>query len=138
MAESCGPTGLRSEVKAARGAGTQRESDGKNRMRSLRTLFPPSRWLTPRLRTAGNGWGAQELKRFQLLHNAKEPESEALGRSGVGWGGSFGTPPGLLVETPERPSQQQDADSSTTLAVLTLNVNGLNTPVKKTKTVTSD
>lgn len=39
-AESCCLTGLRSEVKAARVAGTRREDDGEERVRNLHTGFP--------------------------------------------------------------------------------------------------
>lgn len=40
IAENCSLTGLRSEVKAARGAGTRREKDGEEQMKNLQMRFP--------------------------------------------------------------------------------------------------
>lgn len=73
-------TGLRSEFKAARGAGPRRENDGKDVMRQLLSKLLADSSAEQTARTPGNpaessSWGAKELNRFELVHNDEETEA---------------------------------------------------------------
>lgn len=73
-------TGLRSEFKAARVAGTRREHDGEDVMRQLLFKLLADSSAEQTARTPGNpaensSWEAKELNRFELLHNGEETEA---------------------------------------------------------------
>lgn len=100
---SSSPMGLRSEFRAARVAGTQRENDGEDLMRQLLFKLLADFSDEHTVRTPGNPAGnssceAKELNRFELLHNGEETEVQVPLR----WRG-FDRHPWLLLKTPEGP-----------------------------------
>lgn len=76
---SSSPTGLRSELKAARVAGTRRENDGEDLMRQLffkllADFSDEHTVRTPGSPAGNSSWEAKDLNRFELLHNGEETE----------------------------------------------------------------